>query len=241
MLCLPEPSPRSARWMAPWDVGGDEANGTAGHLRCFPRAMETLPKILPWAALAMRRCGNVEPNPCPPLPPPGSGPCARRGPPVHPRTGHGSIGAAGPGDPRVGWPGPLSGGTGTIVWPVLQCTPCLRPMPTADGGATFEFHLRTCRFWPKTEKVRRTRVAMGPDALPQIHLARRTLPQRRQAPRPNQGEDRSARVGIWSPTRPQATRRMPGSQASDASSPHRRPRTAAPPLLGPRGEATKAG
>jgi len=241
MLCLPEPSPRSARWMAPWDVGGDEANGTAGHLRCFPRAMETLPKILPWAALAMRRCGNVEPNPCPPLPPPGSGPCARRGPPVHPRTGHGSIGAAGPGDPRVGWPGPLSGGTGTIGGPFysarLACAPCPRRtvaprLSSTSGRADSGRRRRKCGGlvwpWARTPCHR-------------YHLARRTLPQRRQAPRPNQGEDRSPRVGIWSPTRPQATRRMPGSQASDASSPHRRPRTAAPPLLGPRGEATKAG
>jgi len=52
------------------------------------------------------------------------------------------------------------------VGPVLQGTRCLRSLPTTDGGVTVEFNLETCRFLPTTEEVRRTRVALGPDALP---------------------------------------------------------------------------
>jgi len=51
---------------------------------------------------------------------------------------------------------------------LLQCTRCLRALPTADGGATVESHLGTCRYWPTTEEVRRTRLALGPDALPPV-------------------------------------------------------------------------
>jgi len=51
-------------------------------------------------------------------------------------------------------------------WPVLQCTRCLRSLPTADGGAGGESHLCTCRFWQTTEELRRTLAALGPDALP---------------------------------------------------------------------------
>jgi len=61
-------------------------------------------------------------------------------------------------------------------WPVLQCTRCPRSLPTADCGATVESHLDSCRFWPTTEEVRRTRVALGPDALP-------PMPQRLARPK----------------------------------------------------------
>jgi len=37
-----------------------------------------------------------------------------------------------------------------------------------DGGAGVEDHLGTCRFWPKTEELRRTRAAPGPEALPSM-------------------------------------------------------------------------
>jgi len=53
-------------------------------------------------------------------------------------------------------------------WPVLQCTRCPRPLPTSDGGGTVWAHLIACRFLPKTEEVRRTRAALGPEALPPL-------------------------------------------------------------------------
>jgi len=86
-------------------------------------------------------------------------------PPVHPRTGHGPPGPADPATRGLDghaqdWWDKDNG------WPVLQCTRCLRSLPTADGGVKVEFHLETCRFRPTTEEMRRTRVALGPDALP---------------------------------------------------------------------------
>jgi len=78
-------------------------------------------------------------------------------------------------------------GLGRQWVPVLQCTRCLRSLPTADAGAKVEFHLGTCRFWPTTEEVRRTRVALGPDAMPPMP-PRLTDPTTTSAgPSPNSG------------------------------------------------------
>jgi len=72
-------------------------------------------------------------------------------------------------DPATGGPdghAPEWWDWGDNGWPVLQCTRCLRSLPTADSGTTVQSHLGMCRFWPTTEEVRRIRVALGPDALP---------------------------------------------------------------------------
>jgi len=127
------------------------------------------PETFPWAALALRRCGDVEPNPGPSPPPPGSGPCARRRA-FHPQfINELATGRLDLLDPATR--GPDGHAPEWLDWGdywrlVLQCTRCLRSLPTADGGATVEFLLGTCRPWLMTEEVRRTRVSLGPDALP---------------------------------------------------------------------------
>jgi len=94
--------------------------------------------------------------------------CATRGPspPVHPRAGHRPPGPLHPETRGPNGHAPEWWDWGDNGWPVLQCTRCLRSLPTADGGGTVQSHLGTCRFWSKTEEVRRTPVALGPDALP---------------------------------------------------------------------------
>jgi len=69
---------------------------------------------------------------------------------------------------RMAWPS--SGESGTRGWPVLQCTRCLRPLPSSDGVKTVWSHLRTFRFWPTTQEVRRTRIVLGPYALPPLRM-----------------------------------------------------------------------
>jgi len=110
----------------------------------------------------------VEANPGPPLPPPGSSPCARRSAP-HSQFIHELVTG------RLDLLGPATRGPDGQAfewwdrdngWPVLLCTRCLRSLHTADGGAGVESHLSTCRFWQKTEELRRTRAVLGPNALP---------------------------------------------------------------------------
>jgi len=191
-----------ACWAVPGAGGGrEEAVEKAGHPRGFPRARNNPPKTFPWAALALRKSGDVEPNPGPPRPPPGSGPCARRGAP-HPQFIHELVtGRLDLLDPASRGPDGLATewGDRDNGWPVLQCTRCLRALPTADGGTTVKSHLGTCRYCPMTEEVRRTRVALGPDTLPPMPPRPAGPTTTSAGPSPNTGRGSLATCGEVEP------------------------------------------
>jgi len=84
-------------------------------------------------------------------------------------------------------------------WPVLQCTRCLRSLPTADGGAGLEGHLGTCRFWPTAEELRRTRAALGLDALPPMPTRPANPNAIPASPSPNTGRGSLATCGDVEP------------------------------------------
>jgi len=153
-------------------------SGTLSKCQGFPGEVRLPPpKTAGWSPPSLLRCGNVESKPGPPLPPPGSGPCARQGAP-HRQFIHELV------TDRLDLLDPATRGPDgqALEWwewndgrPVLQLPRCLRSLPTAHCGATVESHLDTCRFWPTTEDVRRNRVALGPDA-PAAHAAPPSAP-----------------------------------------------------------------
>jgi len=193
---------------------GEEANGRAGHPRGFPSARKTPPKAFPWAALALRQCGNVQPDPGPTLPPPGSGPCARLGAPTT---------SSSTDWPRFAWicwtrrhaertAIPRNDGTGTTMGePCCNAHGACAPCPLRTVAPRLSFTSGYAYYGRRRTKCGGTVWPWARTPCHQCRPARRALTQRRQAHRPTQDEGRSPPEGTWSPTRDQANRRKAGS------------------------------
>jgi len=165
-------------------------------------AIHRPPPTCPEGAAGQLAC--LEPTPSPPLPPPGSGPSARRAA-TQPlfffhelatgRLDQRDPATSGPDGHAPDW---LEWDNG---WALMQRPRCLHPLPTSEGGGAVWSHLSTCRFWPTTEEVRRTRAALGPTPCPRCHPVRGHPIHCQQSPRPTPGGGISPHAGTWSPTR----------------------------------------